>query len=1102
MTITVYSMPVANPDQYGTLPGQALNVITANGVLANDTDADGGTLSATLVAPPANGNLTLNPDGSFSYTPNAGFTGTDSFTYTASDSHVTSQPATVTITVYSIPVANPDQYTTLPGQTLTVDAWSNARVAILAPNDGDDTFLANELAAAVPDVQVPVMGLLSDLTAANLEWLAGAGASIYGVNTLLIWQSQDDIDPDLWGLAISLGFQTFVVSDPAILLHDVMASPLCTPGGVLDNDTNADGLPLSAQLVTSTTNGSLTLNSDGSFSYTPHLGFAGTDSFTYTATDGHATSQPATVTIYVYSTPVANPDQYATQPGQLLDVNTADGVLANDSNADGNPLTANLVTPPANGTLVLDGDGSFTYTPNAGFTGTDSFSYTASDAYATSAPATVTITVYSVPVANPDVYTTPENQTLTVNAHVETIEINSDIYNDDYFLNYAIEVANIHDIAIPLWGVGGLDDINLTWDAGPLNPVYFNTFAVWQVPVSPDIVAFAQSLGYQVFASNDLNTLVNDIRQASTRWYGGILANDANADGLRLSAQLDSTTSHGILTLTPDGSFVYTPYTGFCGTDVFTYTAADGQFTSAPTTVTIYIYSTPVANPDAYNAVQGQQLAVSAANSVLANDTNQDGNPLTATVASQPSHGTLTFNSDGSFHYTSASNFFGTDTFTYTASSSYATSAPATVSLTVYSMPLAKADNYGTMLGQSLTVSATDGVLANDTNADGNPLSATLVTQPAHGSLTFNSDGSFQYTPDAAFIGTDSFTYAAVNGPATSAPATVTIAMCSTPVANPDSYIAIQGQFLDIGAGTTEQLMIFADTPADDTTLANALAAGAPNAPVVFSDVGSNLVAYELNSIRYLGNTLVIWQVPLSPYLQALAQELGYQVFASDDLTTLVNDVQQHSNCLIGGVLANDTDASGLPLSAQLITPTSHGELFLNTDGSFTYWPYDSFYGTDSFTYTATNGYAVSAPVTVTITVYSQPVASPDTYTTYMGQPLTITTDNGLLANDTNADGNPLTAIVVDPPANGTLTLDSDGSFQYQPTPDVAGGPDIFYYIAVNRPAASALTPVSIMIYGLPVANPDEYTTVAGQTLASPPITACSPMTPMMTAIR
>src|SRR5260370_31544327 len=90
--------------------------------------------------------------------------------------------------------------------------------------------------------------------------------------------------------------------------------------------------------------------------------------------------------------PVATNDSYTVNQGQTLSV-TAPGVLANDTSFSGNPLTAIKVTDPANGTLVLNADGSFTYTPNAAFAGTDSFTYTAIDGIATSNTTTVSISV-------------------------------------------------------------------------------------------------------------------------------------------------------------------------------------------------------------------------------------------------------------------------------------------------------------------------------------------------------------------------------------------------------------------------------------------------------------------------------------------------------------------------------------------------------------------------------------------------------------------------------------------------------------------------------------------------------------------------------------
>jgi type 1 glutamine amidotransferase len=162
--------------------------------------------------------------------------------------------------------------------------------------------------------------------------------------------------------------------------------------GVLANDTNADD----AVLVTDVSDGTLTLNSDGGFTYTPDDGFSGDDSFTYRATNTDGESGIATVTITVGDapvTPTANDDDYFIGFEQTLTVNAANGVLANDTNAD----DAVLVTDVSDGTLTLNSDGSFTYTPDDGFSGTDNFTYRATNADGESSVATVTIIVGGVP---------------------------------------------------------------------------------------------------------------------------------------------------------------------------------------------------------------------------------------------------------------------------------------------------------------------------------------------------------------------------------------------------------------------------------------------------------------------------------------------------------------------------------------------------------------------------------------------------------------------------------------------------------------------------------------------------------------------------------
>jgi VCBS repeat-containing protein len=168
--------------------------------------------------------------------------------------------------------------------------------------------------------------------------------------------------------------------------------------GVLGNDTDPDGNPLTAAVVTGPGHGTLSLNANGTFTYTPAADFAGSDTFTYRASDGTLTSNVATVTITVTATndaPTAAADIYDTPEDTALTI-AAPGVLGNDSDPDSSTLTAAVVTGPGHGTLTLNANGAFTYTPAANFNGTDTFTYRASDGSLTSDPATVTITVTAV----------------------------------------------------------------------------------------------------------------------------------------------------------------------------------------------------------------------------------------------------------------------------------------------------------------------------------------------------------------------------------------------------------------------------------------------------------------------------------------------------------------------------------------------------------------------------------------------------------------------------------------------------------------------------------------------------------------------------------
>jgi VCBS repeat-containing protein len=264
----------------------------------------------------------------------------------------------------------------------------------------------------------------------------------------------------------------------------------------------------------------------------------------------------------------------------------------------------------------------------------------------------------------------------------------------------------------------------------------------------------------------------------------GVLGNDSDVDGDALTAVLVAGPSNGVLTLNADGSFSYTPAANFNGSDSFTYKANDGAADSNVATVSITVTAVndaPVAVNDAYSTAEDTVLLV-AAPGVLGNDSDVDGDALTAVLVAGPSNGVLTLNADGSFSYTPAANFNGSDSFTYKANDGAADSNVATVSITVTAVndaPVAVNDAYSTAEDTVLLVAA-PGVLGNDSDVDGDALTAVLVAGPSNGVLTLNADGSFSYTPAANFNGSDSFTYKANDGAADSNVATVSITVFPT----------------------------------------------------------------------------------------------------------------------------------------------------------------------------------------------------------------------------------------------------------------------------------------------------------------------------------
>jgi VCBS repeat-containing protein len=214
------------------------------------------------------------------------------------------------------------------------------------------------------------------------------------------------------------------------------------------------------------------------------------------------------------------------------------------------------------------------------------------------------------------------------------------------------------------------------------------------------------------------------------------------------------------LSFNSNGSFVYTPDAGYVGLDSFSYLLSDGALTDTATISLEVTDTAPLAVDDSYTVHHGQTLTVSPVAGALANDSDADGDGLSAALDSAPQHGTLSFNSNGSFVYTPEAGYVGLDSFSYLLSDGALTDT-ATISLEVTdTAPIAVDDSYSGDEDSSIT----GNVLTNDGDPESDELTTRLVSGPAHGILKLDPGGTFSYTPDPDFNGSDSFTYRANDG--------------------------------------------------------------------------------------------------------------------------------------------------------------------------------------------------------------------------------------------------------------------------------------------------------------------------------------------------
>ena len=564
------------------------------------------------------------------------------------------------------------------------------------------------------------------------------------------------------------------------------------------NDTDLDGDSLSVVAGTFATaqGGSLVLASDGSYTYTPAANFNGTDSVDYTVTDGSLTDV-GTLTINVTAVndaPVAVDDSInAVEDTVFTSVIELD---ANDTDLDGDSLSvvAGTFATAQGGSLVLASDGSYTYTPAANFNGTDSVDYTVTDGSLTDV-GTLTINVTAVndaPVAVDDSINAVED---TVFTSVIELDANDTDLDGDRLSVVAGTFATAQGGSLVLASDGsytytpaanfnGTDSVDYTVTDGSLTDV--------------------GTLTINVTAVNDAPVAVDDsINAVEDTVFTSVIeldANDTDLDGDSLSvvAGTFATAQGGSLVLASDGSYTYTPAANFNGTDSVDYTVTDGSLTDVGTlTINVTaVNDAPVAVDDSINAVE--DTVFTSVIELDANDTDLDGDSLSVVAGTfaTAQGGSLVLASDGSYTYTPAANFNGTDSVDYTVTDGSLTDVGTlTINVTaVNDAPVAVDDSINAV--EDTVFTSVIELDANVTDLDGDSLSVVAGTfaTAQGGSLVLASDGSYTYTPAANFNGTDSVDYTVTDGSLTNV-GTLTInvtAVNDAPVAVDDSINAVE----------------------------------------------------------------------------------------------------------------------------------------------------------------------------------------------------------------------------------------------------------------------------------------------------------------------
>ncbi|GFZ33597.1 hypothetical protein CSC2_41230 [Clostridium zeae] len=974
----VNDAPVANDDTVSTNVNTSVDL----NALSNDTDAENNTLNITSITEPEHGTAVINSNGTIKYIPDENYHGPDSFTYTINDGQGGSATGTVNITVNAV--------NNIP----TV-----SDIYKIGPEDANIVFSINDFISKFSDSDEDV------LTKIKIASLPSNGVL------------------KLNGEIVEIGQEI-----PLLQLSKL--------------------------------------------TFTPNSDWNGTTSFQWNGNDGTVyANENGTVNITI--TPVNDAPKAEADTATLSEDGTVKvSVLTNDSDVDRDTLTITSVTKPAHGTAVINPDGTISYTPDSNYNGTDSFSYTVSDSHGGTATATVSINVNAVNDA-------PTVGNIDKNGPEDTdITFTSGDFSTKFTDIDGNSLIKIKIASLPSNGILKLNGVSIIAGqeilASDLSKLTFTPNSNWNGTTSfqwngNDGIAYAAENG----TVNITITPVNDapVAAADTATVSedgavkiSVLTNDSDVDRDTLTITSVTKPEHGTAVINEDGTISYTPDHNYNGTDSFSYTISDGNGGTATTTVSINVNEVndaPAVGNISKNGPEDADINFTSGD-FSTKFTDIDGDSLVKIkIVTLPSNGVLKLNgvsitvgqeiltSDLSkLTFTPNSDWNGTTSFQWNGNDGIAYAAEnGTVSMTitpVNDVPVAAADTATVSEDGAVKVS----VLTNDSDVDRDTLTITSVTKPAHGTAVINPDGTISYTPDHNYNGTDSFSYTISDGNGGTATTTVSINVNEVNDAPAVGIISKSGpedtninftsgdfstKFTDIDGDSLVKIKI-ASLPSNGILKLNGVSIIAGQ-EILTSDLSKltftpNSDWNGTTSFQWNGNDGTVYanengtvNITITPVNDAPKAEADTAT-VSEDGTVKVS------------VLTNDSDVDRDTLTITSVTKPEHGTAVINEDGTIGYTPDANYNGTDSFSYTISDGHGGTDTATVSINVNA--VNDAPTVPNYNRvTPYNVAVTGKVIGNDIDGDGLEYSLKTI--PAKGYAEVDKTGVWTYVPNINYVG---------------------------------------------------------------